>query len=297
MKEQKQWIRFGILLSFFLLSLSLVISNQRSDSIYVSNTEMDVFAAADTLVIRACSGEGTAQEGEVTLNKTGWSNDQILTGTMRNQAEEIITLNAGESYTIPQGYHNGRGQIIVNALADQTNGTATESDITEGQTAWVNGKMITGTMKVQEANDKFLNPGESYNVLSGYYTKNMLITTTPLSQLTPGTVTADSLSAGQIAWVNGRKIVGTGKENQNSYQEGYSETSGKGSTHLSAISTSMRIKQNGAVATPKFTIASMTLDVSGSDISNYIGLTSAPEIEAGNTYQTVTATTDNRQCQ
>ena len=136
---------------------------------------------------------------------------------MRNRAAEVITLNAGESYTIPQGYHTGRGQIIVNTLQDQTDATATPSDIMSGQTAWVNGEKITGTMTVQEARDLTLNPGDSYTVLEGYYTRSALITTTPLRQLIPGTLTADSLSAGKTAWINGQKVVGTGKENENSY--------------------------------------------------------------------------------
>lgn len=296
MKKEIKLVLLSILLFLFAITTGLFSTNNKN-SIYVSNAEMDALAVADTLVIRACSGEGTAQEGEVVLNKTGWSKDQVLTGIMRNRPAEIITLNAGESYTIPQGYHTGRGQIVVNNLGDQTTGTAVPSDITIGQTAWVNGEMITGTMTVQESRDLTLNAGESYTVLGGYYTRSMVITTPALNQLTPGTVTADSLSAGKIAWVNGRKIVGTGKENLDSYRTGYNETSKKGSTHLSAISTEMWVKATSTSEKPQITSASITLDVTGSDISNYIGLTKREEIDASDTQQTITATTPNRQCQ
>lgn len=58
-----------------------------------------------------------------------------------------VTLSAGETYTIPQGYHDGTGTITGNSIASQTSATATASDITEGKTAWVNGTKINGTKK------------------------------------------------------------------------------------------------------------------------------------------------------
>ena len=65
---------------------------------------------------------------------------------MSNNGGINRTLNAGESYTIPAGYHNGTGRIDSKDLSSQTPGTATSDDILEGKTAWVNGSQITGTM-------------------------------------------------------------------------------------------------------------------------------------------------------
>ena len=74
--------------------------------------------------------------------------DEPGTGTMVNHGAANQTLNAGQSYTIPAGYHNGGGTVTANGLAGQTAGTAVATDIVSGKTAWVNGAMLTGAMAV-----------------------------------------------------------------------------------------------------------------------------------------------------
>lgn len=69
----------------------------------------------------------------------------VVTGTMTNRGAVSQSLNAGGSYTIPAGYHNGSGKVTANSLASQTSATATAADIASGKTAWVNGSRITGT--------------------------------------------------------------------------------------------------------------------------------------------------------
>ena len=72
-------------------------------------------------------------------------NGEIVNGSMVNRGAVSRTLDAGDSYTIQAGYHNGSGQITASSLSSQTPGTATASDIASGETAWVNGVRITGT--------------------------------------------------------------------------------------------------------------------------------------------------------
>lgn len=67
-----------------------------------------------------------------------------ITGTMTNRGAVKSTLNAGKSYTIPAGYHNGTGTVTANSLASQTAANATAAQITSGYTAWVNGVKISG---------------------------------------------------------------------------------------------------------------------------------------------------------
>lgn len=76
------------------------------------------------------------------------SNDEIADGTMPNRGAVSNVLNAGGSYTIPVGYHNGLGKISANNLANQTSGTAAKEHIYSGKIAWVNGNKVTGTMTV-----------------------------------------------------------------------------------------------------------------------------------------------------
>ena len=90
---------------------------------------------------------GTAAQSEVLSGKTFTSsNGAKLSGTMTNQGAKTASLNCGGSYTIPAGYHNGLGKITANSLASQTSATATASQIVSGQTAWVGGTKITGTL-------------------------------------------------------------------------------------------------------------------------------------------------------
>ena len=73
-----------------------------------------------------------------------YSGGKLLTGTMTNRGAISSTLNCGQTYTIPAGYHNGSGKVTANSLASQTSATANANNISNGVTAWVNGTKITG---------------------------------------------------------------------------------------------------------------------------------------------------------
>ena len=97
--------------------------------------------------IYACSsGDGDATANQILSGKTAWVKGSKVMGTMPNRGAVTQTLKAGGSYTIPEGYHNGKGKVTAASLSSQTPGTATAAQILAGQTAWVNGKKITGNM-------------------------------------------------------------------------------------------------------------------------------------------------------
>lgn len=63
---------------------------------------------------------GNAVPADVLAGKTFSNADGIdKTGTMVNRGAVSETLAAGESYTVPEGYHNGSGVVSANA-ADYT---------------------------------------------------------------------------------------------------------------------------------------------------------------------------------
>lgn len=80
--------------------------------------------------------------GKIIVDATGAE----IEGTMADNGAKTATLNAGGSYTIPAGYHNGSGKITAKDLASQTAGTAAAAEILSGETAWVGGSKVTGTM-------------------------------------------------------------------------------------------------------------------------------------------------------
>lgn len=75
------------------------------------------------------------------------TNDEIGTGSMINYGAVSKSLNCGESYEIPTGYHKS-GKVTANSLASQTSATATAAKILSGYTAYVNGVLVTGTVVI-----------------------------------------------------------------------------------------------------------------------------------------------------
>ena len=107
--------------------------------------------------------DATAVEENVLSGKTYYKDNIKKTGTMVNNGAVTSALNAGGSYTIPKGYHDGNGKITANDLASQTSATATAGQILSGQTAYVNGNKITGTM----TNKDSITPAVSIVMSSG----------------------------------------------------------------------------------------------------------------------------------
>ena len=56
---------------------------------------------------------GDALPTEVLSGKTFTNDNGAQTGTMTNNGAVSQTLSAGESYTIPEGYHNGNGTVTA----------------------------------------------------------------------------------------------------------------------------------------------------------------------------------------
>ena len=97
--------------------------------------------------IYACSsGDGDATANQILSGRTAWVKGKKVTGTMPNRGAVNQTINAGGSYTIPAGYHNGSGKITASSLSSQTQANATAAQILSGRTAWVNGTKVTGNM-------------------------------------------------------------------------------------------------------------------------------------------------------
>ncbi len=98
---------------------------------------------------------GTAVASDVLSGKTFSNSSNVnIAGTMENRGAVSQSLNAGGSYTIPAGYHNGSGKVTANSLSSQTSGNAGAGQMLSGYTAWVNGSKVTGSMAHLTNNSK-----------------------------------------------------------------------------------------------------------------------------------------------
>lgn len=153
--------------------------------------------------------EGTAGESSILSGKTAWVDGKKVTGSMTDNGAKTSSLNCGEEYTIPAGYHNGSGKVTATSLASQTEGNANTSNILSGKTAWVGGKKLTGSMSNNGAQTKSLNCGEAYTIPTGYHSGSGKVTANSLASQTEGTATASEIITGKTAWINGSKVTGT----------------------------------------------------------------------------------------
>ena len=162
---------------------------------------------------------GSAAASEVLSGKTFTSSEGALVeGTMVNQGKKTQTLNAGASYTIPEGYHNGQGKVTANTLAAQTTvdsdkTAAAAGQIPTGYQAWVNGAKVTGSMANRGAVTQTINAGASYTIPAGYHNGQGKVTGHTLASQTGVDDGKTAAAAAQIltgyqAWVNGSKITG-----------------------------------------------------------------------------------------
>ncbi len=121
---------------------------------------------------------GDAADSQVLAGKTYYNTNpkSKRTGSMVNNGAVSQTLDAGGSYTVPSGYHNGSGKVTANSLVNQTNGTATATQILSGYTAWVSGSKITGN--IASLTGQTITPGTSQQTVSSsgkYMTGNVVI--------------------------------------------------------------------------------------------------------------------------
>ena len=101
---------------------------------------------------------GTATAADILNGKTVTQDGSVvIEGTMTDNGAVSQTLNAGGSYTIPEGYHDGTGTVTANSLASQTGvdsgKTAIDaSHVASGYQGWVNGSKITGSASIPSGN-------------------------------------------------------------------------------------------------------------------------------------------------
>ena len=151
----------------------------------------------------------TAEDEDVLEQETYLTEDGSLrTGTMPNKGAVNETLNAGGSYTIPEGYHNGKGTVKVSELSSQTSGDAQAGDILKGKKAWVNGQLVTGTMEknMELGSSKRVIYNGSQNSSAGTIDKDQSYTVTEVGLIAYDCYSANGDGCWTEAYLNGTLI-------------------------------------------------------------------------------------------
>ena len=119
---------------------------------------------------------GNASAEHILQEYIAWVNGQEITGAMVNNAPVTVNLQSGETYQVPEGYHNGEDLIIAPSLLSVTPGTATSEDIKDGEVAWVNGQEIIGSMPIIAPSAHALAFNGTYYIPQGYHDGNGYVT-------------------------------------------------------------------------------------------------------------------------
>ncbi len=131
--------------------------------------------------------------------------------TITNQGAQTKSLNCGESYAIPAGYHNGSGKITANSLASQTKvdsgkSAAVASAMLAGYQAWVNGNKITGNITTRNTGSQDVTSNKTVSLPAGYYPNDhsVKVNVSSTGELAVGSVTSTkngiSSSSGYSYW-------------------------------------------------------------------------------------------------
>ena len=143
--------------------------------------------------------------------------------TIRNLQETVDRLNSQIEELNRQ---------IETLKSKQATGNAAVSEVLAGKTfSNSSGVGLVGTMANNGAINANLNAGQSHTIPAGYTTGGR-VTANSLASQTVGTATANNLSNGVTAWVNGVKITGNGTDVNNSYNSGHSAGYNEGSSEV-----------------------------------------------------------------
>lgn len=172
------------------------------------------------------TGGGTDVEDgnpNVTANKVlaGYTiyamRDEPIIGSIPNQLSadpNIITLNPGESYVVPEGAYDGNRVVKTTSLSSNTSATAEPSQILKDRTGWRGGIKQTGTIVDRGTQTSSLSANGTYTIPQGWHNGSGKVTqslsTQAATNITPSTVQKTVITASK--WSIGNQIV-TGDSN------------------------------------------------------------------------------------
>jgi hypothetical protein len=162
------------------------------------------------------TADATATASQVLKDKTAYVKGSKVIGTMPNNSAVTKTITPStseQSYTIPKGYHDGGGKVIVSpAPTSLIDGDAVEANVLSGKKFFVDSYTAkTGTMPNNGAvAPSALGAGGSYTIPKGYHDGSGKVTVQSLATMTASAdATAAQILSGKKAYVDGSLVTGT----------------------------------------------------------------------------------------
>lgn len=136
------------------------------------------------------TSDATAAAENILNGKTAYVNDEKVTGIMPDNEAKTASLNCGESYTIPKGYHNGSGVIRANSAGSQKLIKAT-----------IDGAQVTSDLNLKLCNHMEIDNGQFAPPIYRYYSGTMLVYNNEIHALNPSGYVGYHWKYNGSAWV------------------------------------------------------------------------------------------------
>lgn len=154
----------------------------------------------------------TATSADILEGKSALINGELVIGTMRNNGAISAQVDAGASYTIPQGYHNGSGRV-----------TAIDPNAPVSRSASLQFPAFSGTapnITATCSSNLIVNVPSGYKILRGWKLTSTTTTVTNLTYTTSWSLSYNSYvhiytNLSQTIWSAGNGSGGIADDDRN----------------------------------------------------------------------------------
>ena len=207
-----------------------------------------------TVVTGSYASDASATPGDLLYNKTAYTEDGKITGTIESKTSANVTAN-GPTVNIPIGYYpNGAQYTVDSAVPGPTSATVNDMGTVTFEVSLPAGyyttQTVSGAYQLDQFNGTIVIPGQTPQVLAT--DGKFIIGDITVASVTPGidpsdaTASPSDILAGQTAYTADGKVTGTMAEVTPTFDGGVA--SGTISISTSGTNTSLTTTNSSGIA-------------------------------------------------